>query len=365
MAFQPKTLDFSGQHIYVGLDVHKASWVVTILTHEMEHKTFTQPPSVDVLMQYLRRHFPGAHYHCAYEAGYCGFWIYTQLRAHAVDCLVVHPADVPTADKEKRQKDNRRDARKLARHLRSGELHSVYVPSTQALYDRSFVRMRHMLVKKQTRCKNQIKAFLSFYDIHLSDDLVNAHWSQRYIQTLQALTLPQETGTQALHVLLNELVSLRQSIAALTKGIRRLALTAPYRNNVVHLVSLPGISTLSAMIIITELVTITRFRSLDALVSYFGLIPSEHSSGEDRTMGDITDRKNPGLRRLIIESAWVAVRKDTVLLAAFEALCTRMPKNQAIVRIARKLVSRIRFVLRNNAPYVMQLGDDQTKVCQA
>jgi transposase len=365
MAFQPKQLDFSGHDIYVGIDVHKSSWVVSIMTREMEHKTFTQPPSVGVLLQYLRRNFPGARYHCAYEAGYSGFWIYTQLCAESVECLVVHPADVPTADKEKRQKDNHRDARKLARHLRAGELHSVYVPSTQALYDRSLVRTRHALVDKQTRCKNQIKAFLSFHNIHLSDELITAHWSRLYIQQLQALTLAHDTGTQALRVLLSELVALRESIAALTKEIRRLAQSSQYRENVTHLVSLPGISVLSAMIIMTELVTLARFRSLDALVSYFGLIPSEHSTGDERTLGNITERKNPFLRRLIIESAWVAVRHDPVLLATFATLCQRMTKNHAIVRIARKLISRIRFVLRTNSDYVTPLAMAPLTVCKA
>ena len=98
-------LNFTGQDIYVGLDTGKKSWRVTILTKDFEHKTFTQPPKPEVLMKYLRKHFPGAKYLCVYEAGYFGFWIHDELRQQGVECYVVHPADVPTKDKERRNRN--------------------------------------------------------------------------------------------------------------------------------------------------------------------------------------------------------------------------------------------------------------------
>jgi transposase len=87
--------------IYVGLDVQKESWSVSIHSQQCEHKTFTQPPEVETLVHYLQRQFPGAFYSSVYEAGYCGFWIHDQLRAKGIPCLVVNPADVPTKDKER------------------------------------------------------------------------------------------------------------------------------------------------------------------------------------------------------------------------------------------------------------------------
>ena len=95
-------LNFKGQEIYVGLDTGKKSWKVSILTKDFEHKTFSQPPKPEVLVDYLRRNFPGAKYLCVYEAGYFGFWIHDALREQGVECLVTHPADVPTKDKERR-----------------------------------------------------------------------------------------------------------------------------------------------------------------------------------------------------------------------------------------------------------------------
>ncbi len=76
-------LDFSGQHLYVGLDVHRKRWSVCVLTQQFEHKTFSQPPDPSVLANYLNRNFPGATYHAVYEAGYSGFWIHDRLREKA------------------------------------------------------------------------------------------------------------------------------------------------------------------------------------------------------------------------------------------------------------------------------------------
>ena len=146
-------LNFKGQEIYVGLDTGKKSWKVCILTKDFEHKTFSQPPKPEALTGYLRKHFPGARYLCTYEAGYFGFWIHDALKQQGVDCLVAHPADVPTKDKERRNRNDTVDARKLARSLRNGELTALYVPERKALEDRSLVRMRMSMVKKQTRCK--------------------------------------------------------------------------------------------------------------------------------------------------------------------------------------------------------------------
>ena len=105
------------------------------------------------------------------------------------------------------------------------------------------------------------------------------------------------------------------------------------------------------MILLTELVDINRFRSLDHLASYVGLIPGEDSSGEQERTTGISRRRNVHLRTLLIECSWVAVRKDPALLMSLVNLTKRMPKNRAIVRIARKLLNRIRYVLKHEELY--------------
>jgi transposase len=345
-------LDFEGQQIYVGMDVHKKSWSISILTDQFEHKTFTQPPDVGTLMNYLKRNFPGAAYKCVYEAGYCGFWIHDSLKEHGAECLVVNPADVPTKDKERRSKSDRVDCRKLGRNLRNGEIKGIYVPCRPKVEDRSLVRTRHSMVKKQTRCKNQIKSILQFYGIQMPEELANSNWSKRFITWIEAIRMERASGNVALKVHLEDLNNMRKIIADLTRNIRTLANSDEYRQNVRLLKSVPGISTLTAMILLTELYELSRFNTFDKLCSYVGLIPDTASSGETDQKAGITKRRNAQLRGILIESAWVAVRKDPALMMTFNTLCKKMPKNNAIVRIARKLLNRIRYVLKNQQEYV-------------
>ena len=346
-------LDWLGQHIFIGLDVHKRSWIVAIVTEQMDFKTFSQPPDVKLLVSCLHRHFPNATYRCVYEAGYCGYWICDELRALGIDCIMINPADVPTMDKERKHKTNKVDARKLARSLRNGELVPLYLPSRVALEDRTLVRSRHMLVSKQTRCKNQIKALLSFYGITLPEDIADRHWSARYVAWLESLSLQSPSGTHTLKTLLQELAHLRKSILDTTRAICALARSESYALNVLYLTTISGISTLVAMILLTEIVTLERFHSLDHLACFVGLVPGEKSSGDERTMTGMTERKNRYLRWILTESAWVAIRHDESLALAFNTLSRRMPKNQAIVRIARKLLNRVRFVLKHQQPCII------------
>jgi transposase len=136
MIHKHTTKDWKGQHVYVGLDVHKRSWIVAIVTEHADFKTFSQPPEVKVLVHYLHHHFRNATYHCVYEAGYCGYWICEQLRGYGIECIIINPADVPTTDKEKKHKTNKVDAHKLARSLRNGDLHPLFVPAHSSLEDR-------------------------------------------------------------------------------------------------------------------------------------------------------------------------------------------------------------------------------------
>jgi transposase len=346
-------LDFTGQPIFIGLDVHKKSWSVSIHSAVCEHKTFTQPPEVDILVNYLRRNFPGATYRSVYEAGYSGFWVHDQLVEKGVACTVANPADVPTKDKERRTKRDRIDCRKLARSLRAGEIEGIYVPCRKNLEDRSLVRTRQSMVRKQTRCKNQIKGILFFYGIPLPEDWAERRWSGPFVRWLETLPMERASGEVALRMHLDELKHLRQILARLDREIRLLAQTGEYGVQVRLLKTIPGISTLTAMILLTELQKISRFRSLDELASYVGLIPDTRSSGETEHTGELTKRRHAQLRASLVEAAWTAVRKDPALLMAFQESCQRMRKTRAIVKIARKLLNRVRYVLKNQTPYRM------------
>lgn len=354
METQNNKIDFSNQNIYVGFDVHLRSWKVTILTENVAVKTFSQDPKPELLYQYLKKNFPGGIYHSAYEAGFCGYWIHNKLISLGVNSIVVNPADIPTTNKERVQKEDKRDSKKIARSLRNGDLKPIYVPDLKTLEDRGLLRIRATMVKDLTRFKNRIKSFLYFHGIDFPESFSNpkSHWSKRFITWLESIELTEESGEITLSSFIHQSKNLRATILDLTKQVQKLSQTERYQNDVKLLRSLPGIGVLTAMTILTELETIMRFSNIDTLCSYIGLVPSTNSSGEEEKTGDITPRGHSVLRTAIIESSWTAIRHDPVLLKSHLDYCKRMEANKSIVRIAKKLLSRIKFVLKNKQPYV-------------
>src|SRR4030042_1343959 len=219
MQKQNNTLNFEGQNIYVGFDVHLKSWQVTILTKNMSHKTFVMPPKPEVLSNYLKENFPNGTYHSAYEAGFSGLWAHYQLKALGVNNIVVNAADIPTTGKEKVQKEDKRDSRKIARSLKNGELIPIHVPTSKTLEDRCLIRNRAMLVKDMTRYKNRIKSFLYFHGIELADSFNNpqSHWSKRFMAWLESIEINEESGKQSLMILIEQSKVIRLSILKVKK----------------------------------------------------------------------------------------------------------------------------------------------------
>jgi transposase len=125
------TTNFSGQTIYVGLDVHKRSWNAALYLNNQYLRNVHQPPSPEALHKFLQAQYPKAHYVCAYEGGKFGFWIQRYLTSKGIECLVVNPADVPSTHKDEVSKTDPRDARTIAMALQCGQLKGIYVPSLQ------------------------------------------------------------------------------------------------------------------------------------------------------------------------------------------------------------------------------------------
>lgn len=347
-----KGTDFSNTDIYVGIDNHKKNWKVNVLVGEIDHKTFTLNPEPKILSRYLHKNFPGGNYYSAYEAGYSGFWAHELLEELGIKSIVVNPADVPTMDKERRTKNDRVDCRKIARSLRNGDLKGIYTPSREVQEDRTILRLHIQLTKEQTRIKNQIKAILGFYGIEIPEEKAKSHWSREFIRWLGTAKFATESGKLALSIQTERLLSLRNRIAGLVKQIRLLSKTDRYKNEIELLTSVCGIGLLTAMHLLVEIVDINRFKNLDELVSYIGLAPGEHSSADKIYNGKMTKRGKGHIRYLLIEASWVAVRKDPALMMAYTEYKKKMIAQKAIIKIARKLLNRIRFVLRNKQRYV-------------
>jgi len=353
MLTQKKELNFSGQNIFVGFDAHLKSWKVSIMIEDLFYKTFVQPACPKTLYNYLDKHFPKGTYHTAYEAGFCGFWAHYELSKLGIKSIVVNPADIPTTGKEKVQKEDGRDSRKIVRSLQAKELVPIYVPSIENINDRSLIRMRATLTKDLSRNKQRVKSFLYFHGISYPECLSvkSSHWSKRFINWLKEIPLSESTGKEALSMLIIQVESLRLNLLSVNRKIRVLSETEKYKKQIEVLRSVPGIGLTTAMTILTELENINRFTSMDTLCGYIGLIPSTHDSGDKRSIRNITPRGHQVLRRMIIESSWIAIRTDPALSKSYLEYCKRMEPNNAIIRIARKLISRIKYVLMNNKKY--------------
>lgn len=355
MQTQKTGLDFKRQNIFVGIDVHLKSWAVTILTDNLVHKTFTQPACADTLSNYLNRNFPCSDYYSVYEAGFCGFWTHYKLKEMGINNIVINPADVPTTQKEHLQKDDPTDSRKLARSLRAGDLKAIYVPEPSTLEDRSLIRLRATLVKDMVRFKQRIKSFLHFYGISIPAEFEKSgtHWSKRFMKWLnQGVSLQHESGTQTLKILVQEAEQQRKLLLEVLRKIRVLSRSEKYALNMELLRTIPGVGFITAITFLTEIENIERFENTDHFAGFVGLIPNRHSSGNKENNGDMTFRGQTALRKSLIESSWFAARLDPALAMSFNGYVRRMEPNKAIIRIARKVLNRMYYVLKSKREYV-------------
>jgi transposase len=347
-------LSFKGESVYLGIDVHKKQWTVSVMTTYKDHKTFVQPPDARILGNYVKENFPGAEYYSVYEAGFCGFWIDEALRREGIRNIVVNPADVPTSDKEKKQKFDHIDSRKLCKKLRDGDLRAIHVPTSSQLQDRDMVRLRKKFVKDITRCKNRIKGLLNYYGIKVPEEYSSSQWPKAFIAWLNTVELSSSSGTTMLRFLIHELESVSELNKKLSRKLLFLAGEERYKKTIHLLRTIPGIGLIGALTILTELGDIRRFKSMDHLCSYVGLVPNIYSSGDTIRTGHLTARRNTYLQPILIQCAWKAASTDPALLQAYQNWCKRMKGQHAIVRVARKLLGRIRFVLLNEKQYILR-----------
>lgn len=347
---QTNLKDFTGESIYVGIDSHLKSWKITLMCDELELRNFTQEPDSKKLATFLRRNYPGADFQCVYEASFSGFNAQRALNSEGIPCMVIHPADVPTTDKEKRQKSDRIDSRKLARGLKNGDFTPIYVPSIEQQQDRSLLRIYDKVTRDISRVKNRIKFFLMFFGIEIPSEFQGKNWANGFNTWLKQVN-PGGLGNQSFRILLEEYEMLKGKWLELNQMIKELSNQDRYKENVELLNSIPGIGRLTAMILLTEIGDINRFPSFKELSSYFGLIPNCHNSGETERVGRNTKRGNVYLKYILVEVSWMCIRYDSSLLLTYKSAVRTMNSNKAIIKVAHKLLNRIRFVLRNKQPY--------------
>ena len=358
---------------YVGMDVHKESIDLAIAeANEARHygRIGGEAASVDRAVRKLR----SAHRHLVfvYEAGPCGFWIYRRLKAQGLACMVVSPSMTPRNNAD-RIKTDRRDALKLARLARAGELKAIYVPDAADEAMRDLVRSREDAVIMQRQARQRLQALLLRNEIRYAG---KTPWTRAHRRWIAELKLP----SPAQQIAFEEYV---QAVHEASLRVERLtgAITAElehwrWRPVVEALQALRGVQLLHAVRIVAELGDFRRFDSPRELMGYLGLIPSEDSSGPRRRQGSITKAGNSSARRALVEAAhayayparlsWVIARRQTTLPKtvcdiAWKAqlrLCGRFRKlsarrlnrNKIIVAIARELSGFVWNIARQVKP---------------
>lgn len=345
-----KKIDFSGKNLYIGLDAHKKSWQVTILSQEMSLKTFNQPPTPEALFNFLEDSYPGANYYSAYEAGFCGYSHHRKLNELGIHNIVINAADVPKSNKDSHRKTDKSDSRIIAEALRASQLKAIFVFDPDSEEFRGMFRSRLTLAKDIRRIKVRIKSFLLYRTIEIPPEFANKPRNLAYINWLKQIPFKDQKARIQLDLLIDRLLFLKGQRRQLEQQLKDNA-----RNRDKELFNLlqtiPGIGPITAIGLMAEIGDISRFKNIKQFASYVGLIPRIKQSGETERIGRITYRHNKYLRPLIIEAAWQAVRADPAMLQYYQDQCLKGNAKKAIIKVARKLLSKIMFVMRNRIKY--------------
>jgi transposase len=342
-------IDYSGKTICVGIDVHQKDYQIAKVYNGICLGNHRMAADAEGLIEHLGNHYPGAEFKCVYECCAWGFNLQRKLGTAGMDCIVVHAADVSTTDKERKRKTDPVDALKLARNLEKGELKAIHVPDETIQKERNLMRYRSRVVGDINRSKNRLKSLLKFQGIELPAPYAKNNWSNNFLKWVEEQGSKDEPDDTLL-LMLEQIKLLRGHLLKVEKKLRTLR-KGKYSEKAKLATSVAGIGPTTAMLFLLEVGDINRFKGFDRLNSFIGFCPDKDNSGEtDRDRG-ITSRRHKRLRSALIEAAWEAIRIDPALMESYQALTKRMKGTHAIIRIARKLLRRLRTVMVTGVAY--------------
>jgi transposase len=342
------------EKVFVGLDDSKKTWSLCVRSGGVIVHETSMPAQYEVLRNYFHNKFPKCQIEVIYEAGFRGFELHDLLVADGWECVVTPPHTV-TEKKCQRQKNDRTDCRRLAKNLENNDCGKCYIPDKKQREDRQISRTCERVETDIIRVCNRLRRMLEFHG--LDNGLPAGPWSRgayaKLWQNMEKLEMD-ESLHFSFEVMFRELENLRQLKKELLLKLRKLARDDRYEHHVSLLMSAPGVGILTAVRLALEWGDVSRFKRKEEFVNFLGLVPSDHSSGDQERLGHITKQGNRSVRHWLVEASWVAIRHDPVLLDKFRRVLKHCgSKKKAIVAVARKLALRLRRTLLSGEPYVI------------
>jgi transposase len=292
--------DVAQVRTWAAFDVHVSGVVAATLDRASgELSTWRLPGGSDDVVAFAAG-LPGP-VRASYEAGPTGFVLARKLEAIGVDCVVCAPGLIPRGPSD-RVKTDRRDAQRLVRLLAAGELHRVAVPSVEEEALRDLVRAREDLRGDLMRARHRLAKLLLRHEVRFEGP--QANWTQAHLGWLATVRLGQPASQRALEDYRGAVIALMIRREQLETEIARALPASPWAQTARRLMCLRRIDTLTAAGLCAEIGDFARFCHPAQVMSYLGVVPSEHSSGDKRRRGPVTKSGSQHARRLLVEAAW-------------------------------------------------------------
>ncbi len=321
---------------YVGMDVDKLNIDLAVFDDGAQQATVEKripndPQKIAREMESLKR--GGWELRCCYEAGPCGYELKRLMDRLGHWCAVVAPGLIPQRPSD-HVKTNRRDAVKLARMLRAGEIEAIHVPTPQTEAVRDFVRLREDVKDDRQRCRQRLSKFL----LRHGQIYPGKAWSQRHLQWMKKLTWEEPALKATFDQYLYAVSELDERIRRCDAQIGQYADQDPWRGPVGRLRCFRGIDTLTGLGIMSEIEDFRRFAHASSLMGYLGFGVIEASTGDRRITGGITKAGNTHVRRLLVEAAWHCRHKPAV---GVQLRRRRQGQPESVILIADKAMHRL------------------------
>jgi transposase len=341
-----------GKKISVGLEDSKKTWKMAVRCEGMEVHYTSMEARYATLKSYLQNNYPECTITVIYEAGFKGFGLHDKLVADGIDCIVTPPNKV-TQEKDCRVKTDKVDARRLARVLETEDYKACAVPDAERREDRQVNRTLGQVQTEITRTKNRIRKFLDFNGY--AELFPAGDWAEQQYQEVRQMEYSPSLKL-ALDVHFELLDTFKKARRKLLREVIAFGKKDRYKDAARIIASVAGVGKLTAIRLVLEWGEDigSRFASGKSLACFAGLTQSEYSTGERIRKGRITGQGRGYIRAWLIQCAWVCLRKDPAMMAAYQRIAKNTgSKKKAIVAIARKLAVRIWTCVHTQTEYAI------------